>query len=114
MAFSAGRGYATNTTCAGPPAQEGERHPWTGTSDWTLTHQAKALIQVIRAIPKNRHLCLEEGTHSSWLYKVFSPHVQEIVVIGVSQSRGQKTIRRRGGEAWGSARRAASTSGIAL
>jgi transposase len=52
---------------------------------------AKALIEVIRAVPKDRHLCLEEGPHSNWLYEVLSPHVQEIVVALVSESRGPKS-----------------------
>ncbi len=51
---------------------------------------AKALIEVIRAVPKDRHLCLEEGPHSNWLYEVLSPHVQEIVVALVNESRGPK------------------------
>jgi len=52
---------------------------------------AKALIEVIRAVPKDRHLCLEEGSHSNWLYEVLSPHVQEIVVALVNESRGPKS-----------------------
>ena len=51
---------------------------------------AKALIEVIRAVPKDRHLCLEEGPHSNWLYEVLAPHVQEIVVALVNESRGPK------------------------
>ena len=38
---------------------------------------AGALIQVLQGIPGTRHLCLEEGTHASWLYEVLSPHVEE-------------------------------------
>ncbi len=52
---------------------------------------AKALIEVLRSIPGPRHLCLEEGTLASWLYEVLSPHVEEIVVTGVSESRGPKS-----------------------
>ena len=52
---------------------------------------AGALIRVLRGIPGTRHLCLEEGTHASWLYEVLSPHVEEIVVAAVRQSRGQKS-----------------------
>ena len=55
---------------------------------------AKALISFIGTIPKDRHLCLEEGTHANWLYEVLSPHVQEIVVAGVQQSRGPKSDKR--------------------
>jgi hypothetical protein len=54
---------------------------------------AGALIRVLRGIGGTRHLCLEEGTHASWLYEVLSPHVEEIVVAGVSKSRGPKSDR---------------------
>ena len=52
---------------------------------------AKALIEVLRSVPGPRHLYLEEGTLVSWLYEVLSPHVEEIVVTGVSESRGPKS-----------------------
>ena len=55
---------------------------------------AKALIEVIRAIPGRRHLCLEEGTLADWLYEVLSPHVEQLVVAAVCESRGQKSDRR--------------------
>ena len=50
-----------------------------------------ALVQYLRNIPGRKHLCLEEGTHSAWLYEILSPHVEEIVVAGVGKSRGQKS-----------------------
>ena len=34
---------------------------------------AGALIEVLRAIPRNRHACLEEGTLSGWLHEVLDP-----------------------------------------
>ena len=52
---------------------------------------AKALIEVIRTIPGPRHLCLEEGTLAGWLYEVLAPHVEQLVVAAVSESRGQKS-----------------------
>ena len=52
---------------------------------------AGALIRVLRGIPGTRHLCLEEGTHANWLYEVLSPHVEEIVVAAVRESRGPKS-----------------------
>ena len=55
-----------------------------------LETNAKALIDFICTIPKNRRLIFEEGTHSSWLYEVLSPHVQELVVVGVRRSQGPK------------------------
>ena len=52
---------------------------------------AKALIEVLRSIPGPRHLRLEEGTLAGWLYEVLSPHVEEIVVTAVRESRGPKS-----------------------
>lgn len=54
----------------------------------------QALVEAIRAIPKPRHLCMEEGTQSGWLYEVLSPHVDELVVAGISESRGPKSDAR--------------------
>jgi hypothetical protein len=50
-----------------------------------------ALVNYLRSIPGRKHLCLEEGTHSAWLYEILSPHVEEIVVAGIRESRGQKS-----------------------
>jgi transposase len=52
---------------------------------------ARALIEVLRGIPRHRHVCLEEGTLSGWLYEVLEPHVEELVVTGVRKSRGPKS-----------------------
>jgi hypothetical protein len=51
----------------------------------------KALVSYLRSIPGRKHLCLEEGTQSAWLYEILSPHVEEIVVAGIGESRGQKS-----------------------
>ena len=55
---------------------------------------ARALIEVLRGIPRNRHVCVEEGTLSGWLYEVLEPHVEELVVAGVRESRGPKSDKR--------------------
>ena len=55
---------------------------------------ARALIEVLRGIPRNRHVCLEGGTLSGWLYEVLEPHVEELVVAGVRKSRGPKSDKR--------------------
>ena len=39
---------------------------------------ARALIEVLRGIPKSRHMCLEEGTLSGWLHEVLEPHVEDV------------------------------------
>jgi transposase len=55
---------------------------------------ARCLIEALTQIPEPRHICLEEGTLSEWLYEVLSPHAQEVVVAAVSESRGSKDDRR--------------------
>jgi transposase len=55
---------------------------------------ARALVAIVDAIPKTRHLCLEEGSLAGWLHEVLTPHVQEIVVTAVPQSRGPKNDKR--------------------
>ena len=55
-----------------------------------LETSGKALIEFLKLIQGEKHLIIEEGTHSNWLYEMLSPHVQEMVVIGVPKSKGQK------------------------
>jgi len=49
-----------------------------------------ALVKYLGTITGRKHLCLEEGVRSAWLYEILSPHVGEIVVAGIGKSRGQK------------------------
>lgn len=49
-----------------------------------------ALIEGVRSMPGDIHLCLEEGTQSAWLHELFSTHVAEIVVAVPEESRGPK------------------------
>lgn len=44
------------------------------------------LLEAIRGIPGRIHLCLEEGTQSSWLYEILEPQVSEIVVAVPEES----------------------------
>jgi len=37
---------------------------------------------------------MEEGLQSAWLYETLSPHVDELVVTGITTSRGPKSDRR--------------------
>jgi hypothetical protein len=50
----------------------------------------QALVEQLKTIPGKRHVCLEEGTQSTWLYEILSPHAEEVVVVMVPESRGQK------------------------
>ena len=51
------------------------------------TH-AKRLVDLIKTIPRPRHVCFEEGTHSAWLYEILLRHVDQLDVTTVRQSRG--------------------------
>jgi transposase len=51
----------------------------------------RALVEAIRRVDGQRHLCLEEGTQSEWLYELLEPHVEELVVTAPAASRGQKS-----------------------
>lgn len=53
-----------------------------------------ALIEFLQREPGTLHLCLEEGTQSTWLVEILSAHVKRIVVAHVSESRGHKSDER--------------------
>ncbi len=54
----------------------------------------QALVEAIRVIPGRKHLVLEEGLQSAWLHGTLSPHVDELVVAGIRQSRGLKSDKQ--------------------
>lgn len=45
--------------------------------------QAKTLIQHLKGIAGDKHVCIEEGAQAEWLYEALSPHVAEVVVMNV-------------------------------
>ena len=53
-----------------------------------------ALIECMRMIAGRRHVCMEEGTQSAWLYEILGPHAEDVAVVNVSESRGQKNDER--------------------
>ena len=59
--------------------------------DVVIETNGQALIEAIRTIRGRKHLCLEEGTQSAWLYEILQPHVHELVVTTVPKSRGKKS-----------------------
>jgi transposase len=59
--------------------------------DVVIETNGQALIEAIRLIPGRKHLCLEEGTQSAWLYEILEPHVDELVVVNPGRERGQKS-----------------------
>jgi transposase len=57
----------------------------------------RLLVDAVRSIPGDVHLCLEEGAQSAWLHEILSPHVCEIVVTVPEKSKGPKDDLR---DAW--------------
>jgi hypothetical protein len=51
----------------------------------------QALVEFLKTHVGTLHLCMEEGTQAAWLVEILSPHVAEVVVTHVAESRGQKS-----------------------
>jgi transposase len=62
--------------------------------DFPVETNGQALVEAIRMIPGRKRLVFEEGLQSAWLYETLSPHVDEIVVAGITESRGAKSDKR--------------------
>jgi transposase len=62
--------------------------------DFPVETNGQALVEAIRMIPGRKHLVFEEGLQSAWLYETLRPHVDEIVVVGITESRGPKSDKR--------------------
>jgi transposase len=62
--------------------------------DFPVETNGQALVEAIRMIPGHKHLVMEEGLQSAWLYETLNPHVDELVVAGITESRGHKSDKR--------------------
>jgi transposase len=62
--------------------------------DLPVETNGQALVEAVRMIPGRKHLVFEEGLQSAWLYETLCPHVDEIVVAGITESRGPKSDKR--------------------
>ncbi len=51
----------------------------------------KALVSAIKLIPGKRHVCIEEGGFSEWLYEILRPHAEQVVVVQPKRHRGSKS-----------------------
>lgn len=56
----------------------------------TLETDATTLRRFVQEIPRRRHLCLEEGALSEWLFELLEPIVDEIVVVQPERTTGNK------------------------
>jgi len=62
--------------------------------DFPVETNGQALVEAIRMIPGHKHLVFEEGLQSAWLYETLKPHADDIVVVGITESRGHKSDKR--------------------
>jgi transposase len=62
--------------------------------DFPVETNGQALVEAVRMIPGHKHVVFEEGLQSAWLYETLRPHVDEIVVAGITESRGPKSDKR--------------------
>jgi transposase len=53
-----------------------------------------ALKQVLRAIPGEKRICLEEGTQSAWLYELLRGEAEDVVVVMPGKRPGAKDDAR--------------------
>ena len=56
----------------------------------------QALVGFLRTTPGTLRLCIEEGTQAAWLAEILSPHVEQLVVVGLGKvtKRSPKDDRR--------------------
>jgi transposase len=57
----------------------------------------KTLVDAVRAIAGERHVCFEEWTQSAWLYEILKPHADQVIVTFAEKREGPKDDLR---DAW--------------
>lgn len=63
------------------------------------------LIELLKLIPGERRVCVEEAGQSEWLCEILQPHVTEIVVEGTTEKRERSQQKNDELDAWGLADR---------
>ena len=54
----------------------------------------RALVEYVRSVPGEVHLCMEEGELSQWLVELLGPEVAEMAVIRPDKKHGNKSDRQ--------------------
>lgn len=80
--------HAASTTCAVIDAKG--KHLRSA----VVETNGQALIEFLKLQPGTLRLCMEEGTQSLWLAEILKPHVAQLVVLHLSESRGPKSDER--------------------
>jgi transposase len=58
---------------------------------YVVETNGKALVERVRSIAGERHVCMEEGTQSEWLYEILQPHAKRVVVTQPLRRAGNKS-----------------------
>lgn len=58
--------------------------------EWQVETDHRALVEAIKGVAGERHICFEEGTLSDWLYQILEPAAKELQVIQPMKRRGTK------------------------
>lgn len=59
-----------------------------------LETNGQTLIEFLKLQPGTLRLCMEEGTQALWLAEILTPHVAQLAVVHVRESRGPKDDER--------------------
>lgn len=59
--------------------------------------QASVLIDLLKGIAGDKHVCMEEGELAEWLVEVLEPHVKSLAVVQIKEQQGQKSDAK---DAW--------------
>ena len=63
-----------------------------------LDSEARVLIDFLKGVAGNLHVCIEEGQLAEWLVEALSPHVKELRVVQPKEHQGRKSDAD---DAWG-------------
>jgi hypothetical protein len=58
------------------------------TSSHVVATNGQEIVECLRAIPGQRHVCFEEGTQSGWLYEILEPHASKWLWRELALARG--------------------------
>ena len=62
-------------------------------SSTVIETNGRQLIQAVKQVPGEKHLCLEEGTQSAWVYELLEPEVEDLAVVMPPKRQGTKSDR---------------------
>ena len=62
--------------------------------DLPVETNGQALVDAVQMMPGHKHRGFEEDLQSAWLYETLKPHVDDVAVAGITESRGMRSSTR--------------------